>query len=359
MSFNINELTKSSGEWLNGQGPMSDIVISSRIRLARNLAAYPFLTRADSAQRQEILDIVIGAIKNLKLKSEIFFFDVDKANDLDRQVLVERHLISRQHAEGNGCRGLAVSPPETVAMMVNEEDHLRIQVLRSGFQLNEAWEEINEIDDQLAAELEFAFHPRYGYLTACPTNLGTGIRVSVMLHLPALKLTGEIEKVFQAGKDLKLAVRGLYGEHTEAAGDFYQISNQTTLGRTELDYIDDFKNEIIPKIVDYEKRARKHLTEKKSVALDDAIYRAYGLLGNARTMSSQETMLLLSHLRMGVHLGYLNDIDLKVINELFIKTQPAHLQKIEGRILDGEERSILRAELIRRRLTGDGGPSSN
>lgn len=359
MSIDIDQLTKSRGEWLNGRGPMSDIVISSRIRLARNLAGFPFLTRADSGRRKEIFDIVTAAIKNLKANADISFFDVDKADELDRQVLVERHLISRQHADGNGCRGVAISPPETIAMMVNEEDHLRIQVLRSGFQLDEAWEEIDRIDDQLADELEFAFHSRFGYLTACPTNLGTGIRVSVMLHLPALKLTGEIEKVFQAGKDLKLAVRGLYGEHTEAAGDFYQISNQTTLGRTELDYIDDFKNQIIPKIVDYEKRARKHLTEKKPIALDDAIYRAYGLLGSARTMSSQETMLLLSHLRMGIHLGYLNNIDLDVVNELFIKTQPAHLQKIEGRLLDGEERSILRAELIRRRLTGDGGASSN
>jgi protein arginine kinase len=236
--------------------------------------------------------------------------------------------------------------------MVNEEDHLRIQVLRSGLQLHEAWEQINRVDDTLESKLDFAFSPRFGYLSACPTNVGTGIRVSVMLHLPALKLTGEIEKVFRAAKDLKLAVRGLYGEGTEATGDFYQISNQSTLGRTEEEIIEEFGRIVIPKIIDYEHHARKTLVSDKVVALDDKVSRALGLLRTARLMATDETLLLLSHLRMGVHMGRVKDVELATINELFLLTQPAHLQKIQGKKLEGDVRRAARADYIRSRLNG-------
>jgi protein arginine kinase len=351
---NLRDLAHQSGEWLKGSGPMSEVVISSRIRLARNLAGFPFLTRADAAQREEIQRLISDAFRRTQGEAKFFFIDIEKADDLDRQVLVERHLISRQHADARGSRGVAVSAAETLAMMINEEDHLRMQAYRSGFQLDDAWEELNQIDDALSQELEFAFHPQYGYLTACPTNVGTGIRVSVMLHLPALKLTGEIERVFRAANDLKLAVRGLYGEHTEAAGDFYQISNQTTLGKSEQEFIDEFKHEVIPKIIEYELQARQTLLKEKPSALDDKVHRAFGLLGSARVMSSEETLFLLSHLRMGIHLGRIKGIDMGTVNELFIRTQPAHLQKLEGRVLDGEQRSVARAEYIRRRLGGNG-----
>jgi protein arginine kinase len=237
--------------------------------------------------------------------------------------------------------------------MVNEEDHLRLQVLRSGLQLEEAWDEITRIDDQLESKLDWAFHPRFGYLTACPTNVGTGIRVSVMLHLPALKLTGEIEKVFRAAKDMRLAVRGLYGEGTEATGDFYQISNQTTLGKTEDDIINDFKHLVIPKIIDYEQHARKTLANERTVALDDKVCRALGTLRSARLIASEETLLLLSHLRMGINLGRIKDLDVKTINELFLLTQPAHLQKIQGKKMEGDARRAARAQYIRQRLNGD------
>jgi protein arginine kinase len=222
--------------------------------------------------------------------------------------------------------------------MVNEEDHLRIQVLRSGLNLEEAWDEINKIDDKIEAKLDIAFHPRFGYLTACPTNVGTGIRVSVMLHLPALKLTGEIEKVFRAAKDMKLAVRGLYGEGTEATGDFYQISNQTTLGKSEDDIISDFKHQVIPRIIDYEHHARKTLINDRTVAR------------TARLMASEETLFLLSHLRMGVNLRRVKDVDINKVNELFLLTQPAHLQKITGRKMDGDVRRAARADFIRQKL---------
>jgi protein arginine kinase len=235
--------------------------------------------------------------------------------------------------------------------MVNEEDHLRIQVLRSGLQLDEIWQAINSLDDRIETKVEYAFHPRYGYLTACPTNVGTGIRVSVMLHLPGLKLAGEIERVFRAAKDMRLAVRGLFGEGTEATGDFFQVSNQVTLGRTEEEILSDFKVSVIPKIIEYETKARQALVQERTVALDDRVFRSYGALKHARTISSEETMLHLSHLRMGVHLGRIKNVTMPMINELFLITQPAHLQKIQGERLNGEQRSVARADIIRKRLS--------
>src|SRR5687767_10298047 len=348
----LSDLTHHAGEWLRGSGPMSEIVISSRIRLARNIAAYPFLTRATRGQRQALERKVRDTILGAQISPQAFYVDLEQAPEVDRQLLVERHLISKPHASAEGARGVAVGESETVSIMVNEEDHLRLQVLRSGLQLHEAWEQITRVDDSLEAKLDFAFHPRFGYLSACPTNVGTGIRVSVMLHLPALKLTGEIEKVFRAAKDLKLAVRGLYGEGTEATGDFYQISNQTTLGKTEDEIISDFKHQVIPKIIDYEHHARKTLLNDRTTALDDKCYRALGLLRTARLMATDETLLLLSHLRMGVHMGRVKDIDLRTINELFLLTQPAHLQKIQGKKLDGDLRRQARADFIRQRLNG-------
>jgi protein arginine kinase len=348
----LNDLTQHAGEWLRGSGPMSEIVISSRIRLARNIAAYPFLTRCSRHERQalehRIRDVILGA----QLSPQTMYVDLEQAPEIDRQLLVERHLISKPHATAEGARGVAVGENETMSIMVNEEDHLRMQVLRSGLQLEEAWEEINALDDKLESRLDFAFHPRFGYLTACPTNVGTGIRVSVMLHLPALKLTGEIEKVFRAAKELRLAVRGLYGEGTEATGDFYQISNQTTLGKTEEEIISDFKHLVIPKIIDYEHHARRTLLNDRTVALDDKVFRALGILRSARLMASDETLFLLSHLRMGVNLGRIKDIDVKTLNELFLLTQPAHLQKIQGRKLEGDVRRAARADYIRQRLNG-------
>jgi len=349
----LSDLTTHAGEWLRGSRPMSEIVISSRIRLARNVSGYPFLTRCTRQQRQTLEGRVRDTILGAQISSKMLYADLDAAPEIDRQLLVERHLISKQHAAGEGARGVAVGESENVSIMVNEEDHLRIQVLRSGLQLEEAWEQINEIDDKLEAKLDFSFHPRFGYLTACPTNVGTGIRVSVMLHLPALKLTGEIEKVFRAAKDMRLAVRGLYGEGTEATGDFYQISNQTTLGKSEDEIISDFKHLVIPKIIDYEHHARKTLLNDRTVALDDKVCRALGALRSARLMTSEETLLLLSHLRMGVNLGRVKDVDINKVNELFLLTQPAHLQKIQGRKMDGDIRRAARADFIRQRLNGN------
>jgi protein arginine kinase len=329
---------------------MSEIVNSSRIRLARNISGYPFLTRCSAQQRRTLEGKTRGAVLGAGISAQTLYVDLADATETDRQLLVERHLISKHHAAADGARGLAVGEDETVAIMVNEEDHLRLQVLRSGLQFEEAWEQINEIDNKLESTLDFAFHPRFGYLTACPTNVGTGIRVSVMVHLPALKLTGEIEKVFRAAKDMRLAVRGLYGEGTEATGDFYQISNQTTLGKSEEDIIADFKHTVIPRIIDYEHHARRTLLNERTAALDDKVFRALGLLRSARLMASEETLFLLSHLRMGIHMGRVKDVDVRTVNELFLLTQPAHLQKLIGKKIDGDIRRAARAEFIRQRL---------
>ncbi len=353
MSHPLDQVARQAGEWLRGSGPLHEIVISTRIRLARNVRGYRFLSQAEPEQREQLAQDAAAAMKRARGLGELIHIDVAGLDDLDRQLLVERHLISRQHADGSGARFVAFHPTESSSIMVNEEDHLRIQVMRSGLQLDEAWEHIGGIDDALDETLEYEFHPQFGYLTACPTNVGTGIRVSVMLHLPALRLTNELEKVAQAARDMKLAIRGLHGEGTEALGDFFQISNQITLGVSEEQIIEDFRDNVIPKIVEYENVARRALVKSRPMALDDKVHRAMGLLSNARLISSNEAMQYLSHVRMGLHVGRVSQVDLQTVNELFLQTQPAHLQKLRGERLNGEERSIARAAYIRARLSSN------
>ena len=249
------------------------------------------------------------------------------------------------------ARAVAVGADETFASMINEEDHLRIQVMRSGMQLSSCYEHINRIDNALEQRMAFAFSRRFGYLTACPTNVGTGIRVSVMMHLPALKLTGEIEKVRRAAKEMHLAVRGLFGEGSEALGDLYQISNQTTLGRSEQELLAEFEHTVVPQIIAYEQQARQALLNQRVAQLDDKIYRGWAVLTNARVISTKEVLDMLSHLRMGVNMGRIDSVDIPVINELFLLTQPAHLQRISQRKMDPAARREARATLIRQRLT--------
>lgn len=349
----VPDLAKSSGEWLRGEGPEADIVISTRIRLARNLAGRPFLSKATAEQRDEIAAMLRERVSDARVAEDVEFFDLAECPDLERQLLVERHLISKNHAEAEGARSVCITRRETLSIMLNEEDHIRMQALRCGLQLDECWDDINRVDDRIEGQLEYAFSPKFGYLTACPTNVGTGIRVSVMLHLPALKLTGEMERVLRTARDMKLAVRGLYGEGTEATGDFYQVSNQLTLGKSEREIIANFKNSVIPRIIEYEKAARQTLLTQREAALDDKIYRALGTLRHARQISSEETLFLLSAVRLGVNLGRLREVDVRTVNDLFVLTQPAHLQALHGDRLTGEERSIVRANFIRGRLNGN------
>ena len=265
-----------------------------------------------------------------------------------QEPLRERHLISKEHAEADGARGVAIDDKETVSVMVNEEDHLRIQVLKSGFQLGETWEIIDELDDAIDHELTYAFSAELGYLTACPTNVGTGMRASVMLHLPGLLFTKQIDKVITAVGKMSLVVRGLYGEGTQYAGSLYQISNQVTLGKSEEEILDNIVS-TVPQIVRYERRAREMLLSQNRPKLEDRVYRSLGMLKSARTISSSETITLLSHLRLGINLGLI-EMAIGQVNQLFIRTLPAHLQKMEGEELGPDERDRARATFIRTSL---------
>lgn len=357
----LSDLTQRTSEWLRGVGPMHDVVISSRVRLARNLAGMPFLHKCTPSQQRDIAERLQRDILSANLAKGVFYVDVAAACKLDRALLAERHLISRQHADAKHPRGVAISGDETAAIMVNEEDHIRIQVLRSGMQMHDAFEQINRIDDTIEQRVDFAYSNRYGYLTACPTNVGTGLRVSVMLHLPGLRLTGELEKAIHAARDMRLAIRGLYGEGTDATGDFFQISNQITLGKAEEDIVEEFLTQIVPEILNYERKAREALRKHNRVEVDDKVFRALAVLRSARRLSSNEMMVLLSMLRLGINLQRVDEIDLKTVNELFLLGQPAHVQKVhalqDGResadaALDSGERDEARAELLRQRLGG-------
>jgi len=347
--MNLDNLTHTSGEWLRGTGPESDIVVSSRIRLARNLAAFPFTNRASAYQKAEIEALLRDRIGKLDVQPPLAYVNVGSLSTLDRQFLVERQLISRELASAEGPRAVAFDDRESISLMVNEEDHLREQVMRSGFALDEAWQDIDRMDDLLEQRLTYAFSEEFGYLTACPTNVGTGMRASVMLHLPALVWTKQIEKVFRALQKINLAVRGLYGEGSRASGDFYQISNQVTLGKSETGILNEIR-EVIPQIITYERQARTTLLRESRQGLHDRVSRAYGTLCSATMMTSEETMDLLSSVRLGINLGLIDDITKATVNELFIHTQPAHLQKLMGASLDGEERNAARARYLRTRL---------
>lgn len=372
----LTDISGDINEWLSGSGPQAEIVISSRIRLARNLADHKFLCRCSTAEKNKTLNKLKNVLMSLDLGDNVFYISVDKAPMLDRHFLVERHLISRHHAFGKGPRGAVIAVRESFTAMINEEDHLRIQVLKGGLQLSSCLEQINHIDDMIEEKVDYAFSSRYGYLTACPTNLGTGIRVSVMLHLPALKMTGHIEKFLNATKAMNLAVRGLFGEGSEAAGDFYQLSNQVTLGLSEAEIVSKFENQIIPEIVEYENAARTRLLDKDTDLLDDKISRAMALLKNAHLISSQEALFLLSHLRLGINmrdrmgastpaierLSKLTEttgdrdkdrgLSIRTINRLFMLTLPAHLQLNHGKALEPAGRDALRAQIIRSVLKG-------
>ncbi len=355
----LNDLTNTIGEWLRGSGPQADIVMSTRIRLARNLAEFPFITRASDQDRADIERILRERVLQIhESTGELLYVNVTDLDRLDRQFLVERQLISREHAESQGARGVVIDPNEQISLMINEEDHLRIQCMHSGLDVKGAWEQINRIDDLISEKVTYAFHPRLGYLTACPTNVGTGVRVSVLMHLPALVLTRQIEKVFRSLQKISLAVRGLYGEGSQAMGDFYQISNQQTLGRSELELVEQVAD-VVPALIHYEREARDFLIKESQQTVHDQVSRAYGILRTAQTISSEETMHLLSKVRMGVNLGLIADLSLPKLNELFIRTQPAHLQKLRGVELNTADRNIERARYLRRYLNreedGNGG----
>ncbi len=348
----MNGIDANIGDvWKEPSGEATDVVLSSRVRLARNLAGFNFLSRATRDDRRQITRIVQSRLVQSGLIDSLVWVDLDKSESLDRLVMVERRLISKQHAKGDEPRAVILSEPdERLSIMVNEEDHLRIQMMRGGMALEDAYDEIDAIDDKIESVIEYAFCPRFGYLTACPTNVGAGIRVSAMLHLPALKLIGEIDKVRRAAKSMNLAVRGFYGEGSEAIGEIYQISNQTTLGKTERDILASFSTGIMPKIIEYERHARRRLMENRREIVEDRVNRALGTLRYARLLNADEAIRLLSQVRLGVVLGMIEDLDLSTVAELMLISQPAHLQKVIGTELNQAQRRAARAALMRDRV---------
>ena len=274
---------------------------------------------------------------------------MDNLTALDKQVLVERHLISREHAAKNFGSGIVLNREESFCVMINEEDHMRMQALRPGFQIREAWLAIDRLDSTLEKKLNYAFDNELGYLTACPTNLGTGIRVSAMLHLPGLVLAEQINPIIQSVNKLGLAVRGLYGEGTEALGNVFQVSNQMTLGESETVIVERLEK-VLSQIIEHEENARQKLLEKKKKTVLNHVGRAYGVLANAHSISSKETMNLLSLLRLGIDLGSFPGTERALVDELFLTTQPAHLQKQHADKLSAEERDLIRADMVRERL---------
>lgn len=347
----VDPLIKQTCEWLRGSGPNSDIVMSSRIRLARNLEGLPFSHWATKKQEKETLDSLESAAGAADLLKGALIVRMAEIDDVGKQFLLERHLISREHLSHPEFKAVIVGDKEVISVMINEEDHLRAQVMQSGFNLQECWRIASRLDDALHRKAKFAFHAEWGYLTACPTNTGTGLRASVMLHLPCLVMSKQISRVLQAITKLGMTARGLYGEGTEAEGNFFQISNQVTMGSAEEDIIDNLER-IIRQVIGHEENARKTVMKQSREMLQDKIWRASGTLKSAHIINTKETMTLLSMVRLGVDMGFLTDMDRRAVNELFILTQPAHLQKIEGRPLSSAQRDVKRANLIRRRLEG-------
>ena len=349
MPMKFSTIASSAGEWLRGDGPHHQIVISSRVRLARNLKNHPFPGWAKKAERLAILEEIKPRVDELPEMSDAFSEYMQELSALEKQVLVEKHLISREQAAKSVGSAVVMNRRQTLSIMINEEDHLRMQAIRSGLQLKNVFKLIDKVDTALESKVDFAFDNRLGYLTACPTNVGTGMRASAMMHLPALVLSEQINQVIQAVNKISFAVRGLYGEGTEAMGNLFQISNQTTLGEKEEEIIARL-TKVIEQIIEHEQNARHVLLQKKLSTLLDQIGRAYGILTHAHSMTSKEALNLLSFMKLGIDLGFFPEDCRAPVSELFMETQPAHLQKNTQQKLAAEERDALRAEIIRDKL---------
>lgn len=346
---NIDELFASPSPWLQGEGPHAEMVLSTRIRLARNLRDVPFTHRAREEQLQGVLASVSSAAQASKAFRDGLLLRMNDVTPIDRQVLVERHLVSHELGDGARPRGILVAPDARLSVMINEEDHLRLQALTPGFQLSEAWALADAADDELDQSLEFAFSDEIGYLTSCPTNAGTGLRASVLIHLPALVLLEEIQRVLKSIMQVGLNVRGLYGEHSEVMGNLFQISNQTTLGRSERDSIESLER-VTRQIIETEERARERMMRDARVQIEDKVWRAYGTLRYCRSIRASDVINLCSAVRLGVAMGIEGLCPLRCLNELLVLTQPAHLERLRGGELTPADRNIVRAELVRERL---------
>lgn len=345
----IEELITKSASWLNGKGPDAEVVLSSRVRLARNLSRYPFVQRAKIDQLRRIGTTVKNSLRKIGYLKGASLLELHALSPSDRHLLVERHLISYDLIKHTRGRILILNQSEDITIIVNEEDHLRLQAFTSGLALYKAYRMIDQVDSELESELDYAFSDRFGYLTACPTNVGTGMRASALLHLPALVLTKEIDKILRAVSQLGISVRGLYGEGTEVKGNFFQISNQITLGKREEDILAELEK-IVRDIITYERGARETLLRDARAFVEDKIFRAYGIIKNARILTSDEVINLFSAVRLGIGLSLIDSVDISTLNELLIFAQPAHLQLLFGKEMKPDERDIARASYVRERI---------
>ncbi|HVS54270.1 MAG TPA: protein arginine kinase [Opitutaceae bacterium] len=354
----IASLIDAPSELTDSAASKTAIVLMTRVRLARNVAGHAFPGWAKSAQREQILEVCRGAVTATPQMKRCFNLTVAELSELEKQILVERHLISRELSGAKGGAGVVISKDQAFSVMMNEEDHLRIQVLRSGFQLKKAWNAINDFDTALEDHLDFAFSPTLGYLTACPTNLGTGMRASAMMHLPALVISNQMEKVVRAVNQLGMVVRGLFGEGSDASGSIFQISNQTTLGESEDDIIKRLTS-VLQSIVEHELNAREKLLEADSGKLLDKVGRAFGILQNSHVLSSSEAMNLLSLIRLGIDLGVFPDGQRSIVDRLFIEAQPGHLQHAQKGEFEPGQRDVLRAARLRSEFANFARPDFN
>ncbi|MFZ0369407.1 MAG: protein arginine kinase [Halobacillus sp.] len=344
-------MNEALSPWMKQDGPDSDIVLSSRIRLARNFSSSPFPLIASDETLEKVLDFFKEEYKGQSFR-DYKGFEIVQMNDLEpveKRVLVEKHLISPHLAEKPKHSAALISENEQVSIMINEEDHIRLQLYFPGFQLDRALEQASQLDDWLEEKINYAFDEKRGYLTACPTNVGTGMRASVMMHLPALSMTQQINHMTPAINQLGLVVRGIYGEGSEALGNIYQISNQITLGKSEQDIVEDLHS-VVKQLIDQERRAREALISRSGVQLEDRIFRSYGVLKHSRIIESKEAAKCLSDLRLGIDLKLIDHIPRTILNELMILTQPGFLQQYAKASLNPDERDVRRASLIRERL---------
>jgi protein arginine kinase len=339
---------RALSNWMKGTGPEFDIALSSRVRLARNLEHLPFPAVADESQLKQVLTSTQKALP-IECMKNAEFIRLSEISPLERQLLVEKHLISPKHAQNVKHKAAIVREDEAVSVMVNEEDHLRIQAIFPGLQPLEAWSLAGKVDDGFAEKLEFAGSERLGFLTACPTNVGTGMRASIMLHLPALSMTEQMKRVVGVVGQFGLTVRGIYGEGTDILGNIYQMSNQVTLGQSEVEIVEHLTR-VAKQIIDQERAAREHILQQSRIRLTDRIFRSYGTLAYARSISTQEAMQLISDVRLGIDMGLVTDLEPRILQELLVIIRPAHLQKLMGRELNVEERDEHRAMLIRERM---------
>lgn len=344
----IDKLLSNPVGWLADSGPAEDIAISSRIRLARNLNHHNFPLNCTDDQLSDVAGTVDLAMSN-GAGSDWLRFSVSELPELEKLLLFERRLASRELLSRRTGGVLWSSPDERLSLMVNEEDHLRLQSVQPGFQLSKVYDAVNRFDDELSLSLDYAYDAELGYLTCCPSNLGTGMRASVMLHLPGLVLSRQISGVVQGVRKLNFAVRGIFGEGSENLGNLFQVSNQSTLGESENEIIERLSN-VIEKLIDYEKRARQRLLSRQSQMVFDLVGRAYGTLRYSYVLSGKEALNSLSLIRFGVDMGMFSSLDIHMVNELFIRINPAHLQCAYGEAEGEEARDILRARMMRERL---------